>query len=168
MTDDDAPAFELRLRAMMEVYGRPQLSQSALCDWWRALARFDRAAVDAALDAHLAACKFAPTPADIVERLSANDGRLGPEAAWSLAILAHDDQAFHIQNPPVEAVSAVGSGDCFLAGLAYGLANGLPLAECGRIGVAAGTANTLLLGAGHFTRAGFDDIYAATRARLID
>jgi fructose-1-phosphate kinase PfkB-like protein len=84
------------------------------------------------------------------------------------AILAHGDQAYHIQNPPLEAVSAVGSGDCMLAGLAYGLANGLSLAECGRLGVAAGTANTLVLGAGQFTRAGFDEVYAITQAHLID
>jgi len=83
------------------------------------------------------------------------------------AILAQGDQAYHVQNPLVEAVSAVGSGDCMLAGLAYGLAKGLPLAECGRIGVAAGTANTLVIGAGQFTRAGFDDVYVATQVRRI-
>jgi tagatose 6-phosphate kinase len=83
------------------------------------------------------------------------------------AILADRSQSFHIQNPPVDAVSAVGSGDCMLAGLAYGLAQGLPLAECGRIGVAAGTANTLVIGAGQLTRAGYDDVYAATQVRQI-
>lgn len=98
-------------------------------------------------------------------------GRYNTIVALSLgrsgAILAQGEQAFHIQNPAVEAVSAVGSGDCMLAGLAYGLASGLPLAECGRIGVAAGTANTLVIGAGQFTRAGFDDVYAATQVRRI-
>jgi 1-phosphofructokinase family hexose kinase len=83
------------------------------------------------------------------------------------AILADPRQVFHIQNPPVEAVSAVGSGDCMLAGLAYGLARGLPLPECGRIGVAAGTANSVVIGAGQFTRAGFDDVYAATQVSQI-
>ncbi len=83
------------------------------------------------------------------------------------AILARGQRAYHIQGPPVEAISAVGSGDCMLAGLAYGLARGLSLPECGRIGVAAGTANTLVIGAGHFTRAGFDDVYASTQANQL-
>ena len=76
------------------------------------------------------------------------------------AIAAQGQEVIHVQNPQVEAQSAVGSGDCMLAGLAYGFTRGYPLAEAVKVGVAAGTANTLVIGAGQFTRRDFDDIYA--------
>jgi tagatose 6-phosphate kinase len=56
------------------------------------------------------------------------------------------------QAPRIRAVSAVGSGDAFLAGLLTGLRTGLPFEECLRLGVAAGSANALMLGAGRLRR----------------
>jgi tagatose 6-phosphate kinase len=50
--------------------------------------------------------------------------------------------------PEVAAISAVGSGDALLAGIAYGFSRGSPFEEAMRLGVAAGTANTLQIGAG--------------------
>lgn len=82
------------------------------------------------------------------------------------AIVAHERDIFHVRNPRVQAVSAVGSGDCMLAGLAYGLANDLPLVEAAKIGVAAGTANTLVLGAGQFTKRDFDEVLSSTEIVL--
>lgn len=52
------------------------------------------------------------------------------------------------QAPRVEAVSAVGSGDAFLAGFACALLDHQPVEEALRLAVSAGTANTLQLGAG--------------------
>jgi tagatose 6-phosphate kinase len=60
--------------------------------------------------------------------------------------------------PQVPIVSAVGSGDCTLAGIAYGLVRGWPLADVLRYGVAAGTANALCLGAGAFTLEDFERV----------
>jgi len=77
------------------------------------------------------------------------------------ALVARDEQTFQVRNPQVEAVSAVGSGDCLLAGLAYGLAKGMPLLEAVKIGVAAGTANTLVIGAGQFTKADYEKVFAS-------
>lgn len=66
------------------------------------------------------------------------------------AIAARSGETFVIQNPKVDAKSAVGSGDCMLAGLTYGILHGLSFEEAVTCGVAAGTANALTLGAGRF------------------
>jgi len=66
------------------------------------------------------------------------------------AIAAREGETFWIKNPSVDAKSAVGSGDCMLAGLTYGILHGLSFEEAITWGVAAGTANALTLGAGRF------------------
>ena len=67
-------------------------------------------------------------------------------------VLAADGDACWKARPPQwDIVSAVGSGDCLLAGITYALALGQPFAEALRTGVAAGTANAFRLGAGVFT-----------------
>jgi tagatose 6-phosphate kinase len=66
------------------------------------------------------------------------------------AIAAKNKEFFRVKNPSVEAKSAVGSGDCMLAGLTHGFLQGLSFEESAICGVAAGTANTLMLGAGQF------------------
>jgi len=66
------------------------------------------------------------------------------------AIAAKAKEIFIVKNPRVEAKSAVGSGDCMLAGLAHGVLQGLSFEEAVICGVAAGTANTLMIGAGQF------------------
>ncbi|MBK9925034.1 MAG: 1-phosphofructokinase family hexose kinase [Anaerolineales bacterium] len=66
------------------------------------------------------------------------------------AIAAKGQEVFIVKSPIVEAKSAVGSGDCMLAGLAYGFMQGLSLEQAVVYGVAAGTANTLMIGAGQF------------------
>ena len=48
----------------------------------------------------------------------------------------------------IAAISAVGSGDAMLAGVAAALAERSGLAEALRLGVACGAANTLAVGAG--------------------
>jgi 1-phosphofructokinase family hexose kinase len=66
------------------------------------------------------------------------------------ALAADGRSVVHALSQPVDVISAVGSGDCLLGGLAAGLTRGLSLVEALRSGVAAGTANTLRLGAGLF------------------
>jgi 1-phosphofructokinase family hexose kinase len=65
-------------------------------------------------------------------------------------IAANAEKVFSVKSPSVEAKSAVGSGDCMLAGSAYGFLHGLSFEEAVIYGVAAGTANTLMMGAGQF------------------
>lgn len=72
------------------------------------------------------------------------------------AVVAKGEETFIVKNPDVEAKSAVGSGDCTLAGLTYGILRGLTFEESIICGVAAGTANTLTIGAGQFTIKDFE------------
>lgn len=81
------------------------------------------------------------------------------------AIVAQGEKVIHAQPPAVPAQSAVGSGDCLLAGLAYSFTRAFSLAEAARYGVAAGTANTLCVGAGQFRMDDFHDIHARTKIR---
>ena len=66
------------------------------------------------------------------------------------AIAVKAEEIFRVKNPSVQAKSAVGSGDCMLAGLTHGFLQGLSFEEAVICGVAAGTANTLMMGAGQF------------------
>jgi tagatose 6-phosphate kinase len=75
-------------------------------------------------------------------------------------LVAGGRKTFAVRPPRVEAKSAVGSGDCLLAGIAYGLTHGFTLAEAARYGVAAGTANALSVGPGVFDLADFKRILA--------
>jgi len=79
------------------------------------------------------------------------------------ALAAQNGKVVQIRNPRVDAKSAVGSGDSMLAGLVHGFAQGFDLQEAVRYGVAAGTANTLTIGAGIFQKQDFTGILSATR-----
>jgi tagatose 6-phosphate kinase len=81
---------------------------------------------------------------------------LGPEGA----VAARRDDTLHVRNPKVDAKSAVGSGDCTLAGLAYGFTHGFAFEDALKHGIAAGTANTLTIGAGTFTMDDFERVRA--------
>jgi len=72
------------------------------------------------------------------------------------AIAAQGQEAFIVQSPGVAAKSAVGSGDCTLAGLTYGILQGFSFEEAITCGAAAGTANTLTIGAGRFKLEDFE------------
>lgn len=78
------------------------------------------------------------------------------------AIAAQGQTVVHVKNPPVAAKSAVGSGDCMLAGLTVAFTQGLGLETAVKYGVAAGTANTLVIGAGQFKKPDFDAVFADT------
>ncbi|MEO5951214.1 MAG: hypothetical protein ABIQ44_01980 [Chloroflexia bacterium] len=70
-------------------------------------------------------------------------------------------------SPPVIAESAVGSGDCLLAGLAYGITHGFSLWEAAGYGVAAGTANTLSIGAGMLDIEDFHSILRGVQVQAL-
>ena len=71
------------------------------------------------------------------------------------------------QAPRIEAVSAVGSGDAFLAGLACGILSGQPFPESLRLAVAAGSANALQLGAGRLNLADVERLRAQVLLREV-
>jgi len=74
------------------------------------------------------------------------------------ALISDGQRVIQAQPPKVEALSAVGSGDSMVAGLVAAFSEGLPLEEAIKTGVAAGTANTLTLGAGQFDIDDFEEI----------
>ncbi len=79
------------------------------------------------------------------------------------AVAAKGKEIFIVKSPSVEAKSAVGSGDCMLAGLAHGFLHGLSFEEAVMCGVAAGTANTLMIGAGQFKIEDFERLLGQIR-----
>jgi tagatose 6-phosphate kinase len=76
------------------------------------------------------------------------------------ALAASEVGALLARPPKLQVVSAVGSGDCMLAGVTYALVRNWALAEALQYGVAAGTANTLTLGAGMFRLEDFERVRA--------
>jgi 1-phosphofructokinase family hexose kinase len=99
-------------------------------------------------------------PFDPTQAASEISTKYGTNVLLSLgangAIAARDGNVFRVKNPSVEAKSAVGSGDCMLAGVTYGLLQGQSFEEAILCGVAAGAANTLMIGAGQFKKEDFD------------
>jgi tagatose 6-phosphate kinase len=79
------------------------------------------------------------------------------------AIAANGQDAFILESPSVDVKSAVGSGDSMLAGLMYGILRGFSFEEAVVCGVAAGTANTLTIGAGQFKIEDFDRLRRQVR-----
>ena len=64
------------------------------------------------------------------------------------AVLVTADRMLRASAPKIAAVSTVGAGDSFLAGLVFALASDLSLEEAARYAVAAGTAALLSPGTG--------------------
>lgn len=85
---------------------------------------------------------------------------LGKEGAIGLTA---GQESFGWQSPEVAAISPIGSGDCFFAGVAASLADGKSLAEAVRWGIAAGAANTLQVGAGRFSQDDLAQLYPLVR-----
>jgi 6-phosphofructokinase 2 len=77
------------------------------------------------------------------------------------ALLAHQAGTLHLAAPDVVVQSAVGAGDSFLAALVLRLAQGRPVEEAFRWGVAAGTAAVLTPGTELCRRADVERLYAS-------
>ncbi len=71
------------------------------------------------------------------------------------AVLASADGQWHAQPASIKALSAVGSGDAFLAALVVAFESGMPVSECLRRAVAAGTSNALCVQGGQFSQEQF-------------
>ena len=72
------------------------------------------------------------------------------------AVAAESGRAWLAQAPRIDAVSPVGSGDAFLAGLVCGIIECRPFEESLRLATAAGSANALQIGAGVLRRVDVD------------
>ncbi|MGC9397246.1 MAG: 1-phosphofructokinase [Anaerolineae bacterium] len=82
-------------------------------------------------------------------------------------LLATRDDAVLAIPPDVPVKNVTGAGDALLAGLAYALEGGLPLAEQARWGVAAGTASAMHEGVGVVTRESVEQVYAGTTVEKV-
>ena len=85
MREIERAEFATMLTGVLDVFGA-KATHASISVWWAALARYSLADVRAALSAHvqdMVAGKFAPKPADIIGRMQLQDGRPGPEEAWS-------------------------------------------------------------------------------------
>lgn len=125
-TNEEAQAFDLRMREIADLYQREHLSKAAKRQWWVALDAFPWSAVDAALTAHIRTSAFFPRPADIIKRLIESDGRPPADEAWSTALLAQDEQetvqwtretrdAWMVARPVLAIGDKIGARRTFLA-----------------------------------------------------
>lgn len=83
------------------------------------------------------------------------------------AVLAYEDACYAARPPAITAVSAVGSGDSFLAGLLLGFVRGHTPPKALRQAVAAGAANALSLGAGRFSWGEFEAMWDGSQVERL-
>ncbi len=83
------------------------------------------------------------------------------------AVLASDAGVWFAQPPEIKILCTIGSGDAFLGGLVLAWLNQEPDPGSLRRAVAAGSANTLSVGGGKFTRQEFEDVLANTTVTKI-
>lgn len=91
MNRSDAANFEEDLTATMELYGKPAPSTPAMRRWWSALQSYPLAVVLRAFSQHERLSKFAPKPADIIEIINSQDGRIDSDEAWAIALTSMDE-----------------------------------------------------------------------------
>jgi 1-phosphofructokinase family hexose kinase len=82
------------------------------------------------------------------------------------AVLVTSQERYVLAAPRIEAKNSVGSGDAALAGLAAGLACGVPAEQAGVLAVAAGAANALH-GGGHCTLEEIVELHARVHCTRI-
>lgn len=83
------------------------------------------------------------------------------------AVAADDEGIWEAIPPSISVQSAVGSGDALAAAFLWVLEDGGKLPDALRLGVAAGAANAMTLGAGFCTRASIFELAARTRLNQI-
>ena len=83
------------------------------------------------------------------------------------ALLATQRGTHRLASPEVEVKSAVGAGDSFVAGLVYGLARNLTMAEAFALGVATGAATVRTAGTELCHRRDIEELYQATAGKLL-
>ena len=88
------------------------------------------------------------------------DGRIVITMGAAGALASDGQSAWQVKSPMVRAISAVGSGDAFAAGLAIGLSRGESLPQACQLAAACGAANALTSLAGHLRAEDVDRLRA--------
>ncbi|KAA5544944.1 1-phosphofructokinase family hexose kinase [Adhaeribacter rhizoryzae] len=83
------------------------------------------------------------------------------------AMLVTKDQIEYVAPPEIKPKSTVGAGDSMVAGMVFTLAQGWPLCEVIKYGVAAGTATTMTPGSELCNKADIEEIYAWLKQQQI-
>ncbi|RDS81089.1 1-phosphofructokinase family hexose kinase [Dyella monticola] len=83
------------------------------------------------------------------------------------AVAADDTGMWHAQLPSVHVRNAVGSGDCFLAGMAVAMQRRMPLEQALRLGVACGVANAQSEETGFAERSVVESLLPAVKVQRI-
>ncbi|MCI0521984.1 MAG: PfkB family carbohydrate kinase, partial [Chloroflexi bacterium] len=83
------------------------------------------------------------------------------------AVMAEAGGAWRAFPPQIEPLSAIGSGDAFLAGLLSALKRGESAPEALRCAAAAGAANALLPGSGFFKLEDYHELRKAVRVERL-
>ncbi len=84
------------------------------------------------------------------------------------ALLATEGRTLRLRGPDVKVKSAVGAGDSFVAGLTYGLARPMELADAFALGIASGTATVLTAGSELCRRQDIERIYREITGKSLD
>lgn len=92
------------------------------------------------------------------------------QAAGCVAILAEDGarRRYEVEIEPLEPVSGVGSGDCFLAGYVAARYEGAAPRECLAFGVACGAESTQHFGAGTLSARDAERLLSRVEVRAVD
>lgn len=132
MHSTDIADFTDMLDAVSAMLSRGKYAPNATSTsmFFNAMRRYSLAIVRAAFDAHVAdpvRGKFVPVPADLIaqiEGMLADDGRLGPEEAWALALRARNEAETVVWTPEISqafasARSVLDGGDDVGARMAF-------------------------------------------------
>lgn len=134
MVERDFDEFAELLDAAYDLIGvgaNKVIGAGAKSMFFAAMAKYPLTTVRAALQAHCldrVRGRFTPKPADLIEQIeasAANDGRLGPEEAWALALTSLDQsdtvvwstecaEAFRIIKPVLDASGAISARKGFV------------------------------------------------------
>jgi len=132
MSEDDFDTFVAMHDSVCAMISRGKYvaSDESTALFFNAMRRYSLATVRAAFDAHVGDAergKFVPVPADLIAQIEGmlrDDGRLGAEEAWALAVRAQDEretvvwtaeiaQAFNAARPVLDRGDDVGARMAF-------------------------------------------------------
>ena len=100
MNKDDFDQFGPAWRAASEVYNVTP-TDAALGLTFKVLAKYDLHDIKVAIADYLATGQFPPKPADIIQRLTARDGRPSADEAWAIAIKSFDEYQTVVMNDDI-------------------------------------------------------------------
>lgn len=78
MVEQEKAQFKAMMRALTQLFNKPDLDIELLRIWWHKLSRFDFSVVSKSLDAWVDSNKRMPTPADIMELCKSQEQKIIP------------------------------------------------------------------------------------------